>query len=216
MQSEARILELASSASPRPFQSVIFTRNRRVMASANREGVLRIHMVFRHAPDDVLRAIGPALARRKSAAGQEAGERLRGWLASREVVERLTASSRRRSTPAPRPGDRAHLDRLRAEFRAVNAEHFGGRLPEVSLRLCGRMSRRNGHFSSHPLEIAISRKLCEAAEAGEAERTLRHEMIHLWQWLEGRKPGHGRDFRRWAERLEIRPRATRTVAWCDA
>lgn len=95
----------------------------------------------------------------------------------------------------------------------MNEAFFGGRLPDVPLRLSGRMRRRNGHFSAEPLEIAIARRLCEGAADGEAERTMRHEMIHLWQWVEGRKPGHGADFRRWARRLEIHPRATRTVCW---
>jgi predicted SprT family Zn-dependent metalloprotease len=75
------------------------------------------------------------------------------------------------------------------------------------------MKRRNGHFSVHPLEIVISRRLLTHAADGEAERTLRHEMIHLWQHESGRRPGHGADFRRWAERLGVRPRATRTVEW---
>ena len=79
------------------------------------------------------------------------------------------------------------------------------------------MRRRNGHFCTHPLEIVISRRLCRKAEAGEAEKTLRHEMIHLWQHEQGHKPGHGRDFRRWAEKLGVHPRATRDVTWaCDA
>src|SRR5690606_8265322 len=109
--------------------------------------------------------------------------------------------------------DLPHLQRLQGEFDRVNREFFGGRLPRVPLRLSGRMRRRNGHFCSDPLEIAISRTLCHAGAEGEAERTLRHEMIHLWQWMEGKKPGHGADFRRWARRLDIHPRATRTVVW---
>jgi len=69
----------------------------------------------------------------------------------------------------------------------------------------------------NPVEIVISRSLCRNATTGEAEKTLRHEMIHLWQHEQGRTPGHGRDFRRWAERLGIHPRATRAVSWkCDA
>jgi hypothetical protein len=75
------------------------------------------------------------------------------------------------------------------------------------------MRRRNGHFSSDPLEIAISRQLCLRAVDGEAMRTLRHEMIHLWQWAEKRPMGHGPEFRAWARLLDIHPRATRTVCW---
>jgi predicted SprT family Zn-dependent metalloprotease len=77
------------------------------------------------------------------------------------------------------------------------------------------MRRRNGHFSIEPLEIVISRRLCDAAADGEAERTLRHEMIHLWQHVQGDRPDHGAEFRRWAVRLDVHPRATRDVEWLD-
>ncbi len=83
----------------------------------------------------------------------------------------------------------------------------------MPLFLSGRMRSRNGHFSSHPLEIVVSRRLCTHAEAGEAERTLRHEMIHLWQHVQGKKPDHGTEFRAWARRLDVHPRATRRVTW---
>ena len=113
--------------------------------------------------------------------------------------------------------DRPHLERLQEEFDRVNAAFFAGALPRVPLYLSGRMRRRNGHFTADPLEIVISRRLCHHAEDGEAASTLRHEMIHLWQHEQGHKPGHGRDFRRWAEKLGVHPRATRDVSWsCDA
>ena len=86
-------------------------------------------------------------------------------------------------------------------------------LPEVPLFLSGAMRRRNGHFCSHPLEIVISRTLCTHAHPGEAEHTLRHEMIHLWQHASGKKPDHGEEFRAWARRLDVHPRATRRVSW---
>jgi predicted SprT family Zn-dependent metalloprotease len=75
------------------------------------------------------------------------------------------------------------------------------------------MRRRNGHFCSHPLEIVISRQLCTHAAPGESEQTLRHEMIHLWQHVTGKKPDHGPEFRAWARRLDVHPRATRPVTW---
>jgi predicted SprT family Zn-dependent metalloprotease len=128
-----------------------------------------------------------------------------------DLFAHLMDLSHRRRPAADRP----HLARLQAEFDRVNAEHFDGALPRVHLALSGRMTRRNGHFSSTPVEIVISRALCRNALDGEAEKTLRHEMIHLWQFVEGRKPGHGRDFRRWAERLDVHPRATRQVTWRD-
>ena len=97
----------------------------------------------------------------------------------------------------------------------MNEEHFDGALPRVPIYLSGRMRRRNGHFCADPLEIVIARRLCEHAEDGEAEATLRHEMIHLWQHVTGVRPGHGLDFRRWARRLAVHPRAIRQVVWRD-
>jgi hypothetical protein len=193
------------------FRAVVFTRNRRVMVSTGDGGkTLRLRERFREAPVEVWRAIGCVLSRR--------AERTR--LAARQEIVRFL----RENPPDPAPprrrvarSDRSDLARLAAEFDRVNEEHFGGALPRVPISLSGRMRRRNGHFSTHPLEIVISRRLCRKAQAGEAEKTLRHEMIHLWQHEQGHKPGHGRGFRRWAERLGVHPRATRDVTWaCDA
>ena len=194
------------------FRRVVFTRNRRVMVSTGDLGkTLRLNERFRAAPPEVLRAVGRVLSsrplRERDAAKVAIVEYLR---ANPPAVE----GARRRRVPR---GDRAEIERLQAEFDRVNAAFFGGALPRVPIALSGRMRRRNGHFSSHPPEIVISRALCHRAEHGEAEKTLRHEMIHLWQHEHGHKPGHGRDFRRWAERLDVHPRATRDVAWkCEA
>lgn len=198
------------------FESVVFTRNRRVMASVADGGrTLRLHRAFAEAPADVLAALGRLFAPRSTpAARARARTRIRGYLAAALPPPPPAAPPRARAL-RPRSDDLPHLARLRAEFDAVNARYFAGELPAVPIRLSGRMRRRNGHFSSDPLEIAIARTLCERGAPGESERTLRHEMIHLWQWREGRRPGHGSDFRRWARRLGIHPRATRTVAWAD-
>ena len=196
-----------------PFlREVVFTRNRRVMVSTGSGGrTLRLNERFREAPPEVLRAIGCVLSKRPLAVRDAAKVAIVEFL--RENPPAVAGGSRRRV----HGGDRAELERLRAEFDRVNELHFGGALPRVPIALSGRMRRRNGHFSSHPLEIVISRALCQRAEHGEAEKTLRHEMIHLWQHQQGQKPGHGRDFRRWAEKLEVHPRATRDVSWkCEA
>lgn len=181
------------------------------MASVGDAGeTLRLHEAFRDAPEDVLRSIGLVLRGRGRPGEAAARERVRAFL-KRSLPAAPPASRPRPERPSP--ADRVHLQRLRAEFEAVNAAHFGGSLPTVPLRISGRMRRRNGHFSANPLEIAISRRLCEMGAAGEAECTLRHEMIHLHQYVAGRKPGHGKDFRLWAERLGVPPRASRTVCW---
>jgi hypothetical protein len=189
------------------FERLVLTRNRRVMVSVGERGrVLRLHEAFAEAPTEVLRAVGGLL-----------GPRRRGRTAARRVITEFirtipatAPARRRRRVPL---GDRPHLDRLQQEFDRVNAEFFRGGLPRVPIYLSGRMRRRNGHFAANPLEIVISRRLCEHAEDGEAASTLRHEMIHLWQHHNGRRPDHGGEFRQWARRLDVHPRATREVGW---
>jgi len=191
------------------FRRVVYTRNRRVMASvAERGAALRLNAAFADAPEAVLVAVAVLFTtrdRRKKSAARETVMRF---------VSRLpTAPSGQRRVRRVPTADRPHLERLRAEFERVNREHFGGGLPAVPLFLSGRMRSRNGHFSSHPLEIVLNRRLCTHAADGEAEQTLRHEMIHLWQHAAGKKPDHGREFRAWARRLGVHPRASRPVAW---
>ena len=105
------------------------------------------------------------------------------------------------------------IERMQAVFDRVNHASFGGRLPRVPIHLSRKMKRRNGHFSSTPLEIVISWRLCVHGAPGEAEETMRHEMIHLWQYIEGLPVDHGPAFRRAARRLDVHPRATRPVKW---
>jgi hypothetical protein len=191
-----------------PFERVVFTRNRRVMVSVADGGrTLRVHESFRGAPPEVARAIGAMYGRASHAGRERARVVVRDFLRQRPPAP---VGPRRRRLGA---GDRPHLERLAAEFARVNDAHFQGALPEVPLWLSGRMRSRNGHFSVQPLEIVISRRLCTHGEPGEAERTLRHEMIHLWQHAQGGRPDHGAEFRAWARRLDVHPRATREVRW---
>jgi predicted SprT family Zn-dependent metalloprotease len=210
-RSEADTLAVIARVTPQ-FYKVVYTRNRRIMASAAERGrALRLNVAFAEAPEDVLMAVGRLFT------GRDARTRTRAKAVVRAFINGIPADSavprRRPRVRQVEPGDERHLERLREEFRRVNAEQFGGALPEVPLFLSGQMRRRNGHFCSSPLEIVISRKLCTHATHGEAEHTLRHEMIHLWQHVEGHKPDHGADFRAWARRLDVHPRATRRVSW---
>ncbi|HEV2736207.1 MAG TPA: SprT-like domain-containing protein [Longimicrobiaceae bacterium] len=205
---EAAVLAIVCKAGG-GFRRVIFTRNRRVMASVAEGGAaLRLNEAFASAPEAVLAAVATLFSARERRRRAAARETVRRFI--REMPAAPAPARRARRVPA---ADRPHLERLRAEFERVNREHFHGGLPDVPLFLSGRMRSRNGHFSSHPLEIVISRRLCTHAEPGEAERTLRHEMIHLWQHAAGSKPDHGREFRAWARRLGVHPRATRPVVW---
>lgn len=205
-------------AGGRSFERVVFTRNARVMVSTGEGGrTLRLHERFRDAPAAVLRAVG-AMYGRGGRRGAEGTAEVRAYVRG---LPRPAPPPDRRVGGEPRarrqhPADQPHVERLRREFDAVNAAHFGGELPAVPIALSGRMTRRNGHFCAEPLEIVISRRLCTDAEPGEAEMTLRHEMIHLWQHVSGRRPGHGRDFRKMAEALSVHPRARRTVRFSPA
>jgi hypothetical protein len=191
------------------FEKLVLTRNRRVMVSVGEGGrTLRLNECFRDAPATVLRAVGLLYAAGNQKGRSQAREELREFLASRSSA----TPPRRRARRIP-TADRPHLERLRAEFERVNRDHFAGALPTVPIYLSGRMRRRNGHFCISPLEIVLSRRLCTEAAAGEVEQTLRHEMIHLWQHVNGKEPDHGREFRQWARRLGVHPRATRAVRW---
>lgn len=191
-----------------PVSRVVLTRNTRVMASLTGRGTtLRLHGDFATAPVEVLRSLAYLFVPRERMNRSEARRIVRAFLASRVT---LPPVPRTRRVPA---GDREHLRRLLAEFDRINADLFGGVLPRVPLFLSGRMTRRNGHFRACPPEIVLARRLCTHAAPGEAERTLRHEMIHLWQHATGAPLGHGAEFRRWARALGITPRATRSVCW---
>jgi predicted SprT family Zn-dependent metalloprotease len=206
-----RILRVVNAVRPE-IASVVFTRNRRVMISLTADRrVLRVHACFGDAPDAVIRAVATLFGKGSDGVRSRARDTIREFLRVAAPVAPVRAyRPRTRSLPAT---DLPYLRRLRAEFQRVNAEFFDGALPEVPLFLSRRMERRNGHFSTRPLEIVISRRLCTHAQDGEAENTLRHEMIHLWQHRTGGKLGHGPDFRRWARVLDVHPRATRPVVW---
>ena len=208
MRDEAAVLALLRLCGA-PYVRVVFTRNRRIMASAT-GGTLRVHQAFAAAPDEVLDALVSCFMSRVPAKRSGARRVLRGFFAAAAAPE-----PPRSRTRTVRPAHLPHLARLEAEFLRVNDAFFAGALPTVPLFLSERMRRRNGQFSTNPPQIVIAQRLCAEALPGEDERTLRHEMIHLWQHHEGRQLDHGREFREWARRLDIRPRATRSVCWRD-
>lgn len=194
-----------------PYPRVVFTRNRRIMISvASDRATLRMNAAFATADDAVLAAVAQLYT-----AGTRGKKRTRAKEAVQRFIQSIPPSPKppRRRIRRHHPADRPHLERLQAEFDRTNRAHFGGRLPRVPVHLSRNMQRRNGHFSSHPLEIVISWRLCVHGEEGQAEETMRHEMIHLWQYIEGVAVDHGPAFRRMAQRLDVHPRATRPVRW---
>jgi predicted metal-dependent hydrolase len=209
-RTEREILSIVSPVAPQ-IRRVVFTKNRRVMASvAERGTALRLNTAFAAAPEDVLVAVARLFSARDARTRNRARDAVRRFIT---LIPAESVPPRRTRTRQVLASDRPQIERLLAEFRRVNAAHFGGSLPEVPLYLSGQMRRRNGHFSSSPLEIVISRVLCTHALPAESEATLRHEMIHLWQHAQGKKPDHGPEFRAWARKLDVHPRATRPVKW---
>ena len=86
----------------------------------------------------------------------------------------------------------------------------------------GRDLRLNEAFAAAPdavlaavSELFTARNARRRNAAREAEHTMRHEMIHLWQHVEGLPVDHGPAFRRMARRLDVHPRATRNVEWME-
>jgi hypothetical protein len=193
------------------YRRVVFTRNRRVMISvAGDRATLRMNVAFAAADDGVLAAVAHLYT-----AGSRGAKKTKAKEAVRRFIQGIPPHP---APPRPRrrrehPADRPHLERMQAEFDRANRLYFAGRLPRVPIHLSRNMMRRNGHFSSRPLEIVISWRLCVHGEEGQAEETMRHEMIHLWQYIEGAAVDHGPAFRRMAHRLDVHPRATRPVRW---
>lgn len=191
----------------------MFTHNRRTMISVGKDRrLLRMNAAFAAADEALLAEVAvlytPGSRGPRKARAKEAVQRF-----INAIPVSGSAPRPRRVRRRPHPFDRDHVERMQAEFDAANRRYFGGRLPRVPIHISRQMSRRNGHFTSHPLEIVISWRLCVHGAPGEAEQTMRHEMIHLWQYIEGLPVDHGPAFRRMAHRLDVHPRATRPVRW---
>jgi len=207
---QARVADVIRRAGGE-WERVVLTRNRRIMASVARGGRdLRLHESFAGAPEAVLLAVNDLFASRSRRRRAAARSTVREFIRTLPPAEPSRPRERRR---AGSPSDERHLTRLQAEFDRVNQLHFQGSLPNVPIHLSRRMRSRNGHFSSRPVEIVINRRLCSHGAPGEAEHTMRHEMVHLWQHATGRPVDHGTDFRRMARLLDVHPRATRSVRW---
>lgn len=216
-------------------RSVRYRANRTVLLSVSRDGrTLNSHSCFRDAPPEIAEAVAEFLtARRGSAPARRALEQLRGW----EGTDRgLEAARRDRPRRSRRATDGPETGPLRELFDRFNRDRFDGRLPAVPLRVSRRMSRSLGTIRYGPdgetaaggaagpagaaarprsdgeprsvREIAISADLLLPANRTALEDTLLHEMAHAEAWLRHGHRGHGRPWRRIAERVGCAPRAT--------
>ncbi|MFP4624532.1 MAG: SprT family zinc-dependent metalloprotease, partial [Gemmatimonadota bacterium] len=169
-----------------------------------------------------------------SAESRRALDRLREWEGTRRGL-----ASARRARPCPRRAKTNGKETapLRALFDRFNHERFGGRLPDIPLRVSRRMTRSLGIIRYGPdrsavaahgargsrtrpggaaatderaravTEIAISADLLRPANRTALEDTLLHEMAHAEAWLVHGHRGHGRPWRRIAERVGCTPGA---------
>ena len=174
------------------------TDNRSVMVSLTRGRALCIHRGYAMAPDRVLKAVVRFLAPRAPRALRKAAEH--EILSFKPEVYAEGPPRRRRAADRPQPGDRERIERLTRLMRRYNARWFGGGLPELPIRISGRMRTRLGqlclrHDTGAPFEITISRRHLERHGWDEAAHTLLHEMVHLWQHANGHEVDHGPVFR---------------------
>jgi hypothetical protein len=182
------------------------TRNRNVMVSFHGKS-LRVHEGYLAAPVQVHEAIvrfieGRTRADRRAARGEIVAFRL----------ETPPPTRRREQT---HPDDEPLSLKLGEWHERFNAEHFGGGLKAVPVRVSRRMRSRLGHYSAATerdgAEIAISRRHLRRHGWQEALQTLLHEMVHQWQ-DENRLPiDHGRRFRAKAREVGIEASAKRAM-----
>jgi hypothetical protein len=197
----------------REIERVVIHTNRTVMLSLNRR-VLRIHRGYAHAPDRVLKAIVRFLSRRLPRVLRRAAEReFLAFPVEAHAPTRPRPCARERA----RPGDLVLLHRLTSLHQRLNAEHFGGTLNEIPIRLSSRMRTRLGELaveirSGRPLDIAISRRHIARHAWSEVEHTMLHEMVHQWQAETGLRIDHGRTFRQKAREVGVVPAAKRVVS----
>ncbi len=196
---------------------VRYRSNRSVLLSVSRDGqTLNSHACFRDAPPEIVDAmVAVVTIRRDTRSRREALRKLREWEGTRRGLER----ARRRKPRRDRPVNGRETEPLRQLFRELNADRFGGELPEIPLRVSRRMTRALGTVrygdGADParwvMEIAISADLLRPGNRAALEDTMLHEMAHAEAWLRHGHKGHGRPWRRIAERVGCRPRAVNDV-----
>jgi len=182
------------------------TRNRNVMVSF-RGRDLRVHEGYLAAPADVHQAIVAFVEGRTRAERRAAQRHIVSFR-----VDTPKGPSRRERT---RPDDRLLAVKLAEWHAQLNADHFGGTLTTIPVRISRRMRSRLGHYtaatSAEGAEIAISWRHLRRHGWDEALHTLLHEMVHQWQDENGHGLDHGRVFRAKAREVGIQAAAKRVV-----
>lgn len=187
------------------------TRNRTVMVSF-RGGELRMHHGYLDAPPAVLAAIVAFVSARTRSARRAAQEVILGHTVAR--------APRRRRVERMHAADEPIAAVLTEWHARYNAEHFGGRLRTIPVRVSRRLQSRLGHYTAadpraeaaeRSAEIVIGQRHVKRHGWDEALHTLLHEMVHQWQDETGHPIDHGGAFRRKAREVGIVPAARRAV-----
>jgi hypothetical protein len=180
------------------------TKNRNVMVSY-RGNELRVHQGYLAAPRDVHQAIVTFIEGRTRAERRSAQRHIVAF----EVETPLGPARRERTRPEDEP-TAAKLAEWHARY---NAQHFGGTLGGIPVRVSRRMKSRLGHYTAatdgRSGEIAISWRHLRRHGWQEALDTLLHEMVHQWQDETQRPIDHGRAFRVKAREVGIAASARR-------
>lgn len=193
-------------------RQVRYRSNRTVLLSISGDGrTLNSHECFRGAPRRIVDAIVTFVTvSRRSAAYRLALTAIQEWEGSTRGLE---AARRARGRRRVRTVGSA-AEPLRALFDRYNADRFGGRLPRIPLRLSRRMTRALGTISYVETDgrrvvrdIAISADLLLPGNVEVLRDTLLHEMAHAEAWLRHGHRGHGKVWRRIAERVGCVPTA---------
>ena len=100
------------------------------------------------------------------------------------------------------------LDYLKTSFKEFNKLYFNNELPTPQFKI-GRGTTRLGYFQSRrhshfhtTLIISISQYNGLRTQK-DINHTLIHEMIHLWQFVNGYTDSHGTSFKRKAETIRV-------------
>jgi hypothetical protein len=192
---------------------VVTHTNRTVMLSLTPRRILRIHRGYAFAPDRVLKAIVRFLNPRVPRVLRRAAER---EFLTFPVEAHAPSPPRSERHERARPGDLLLLHQLESSHRRLNAEHFGGALGEIPIRLSGRMRTRLGELAAdlrtgRATQITMSRRHLARHSWAEVEHTLLHEMVHQWQAETGLRIDHGPTFRRKAREVGVLPSARRSL-----
>ena len=185
------------------------TRNRNVMVSFHGK-TLRVHEGYLAAPVEVHEAIVKFIEGRTRAERRAARRKI--------VAFKVVTPPQARRRDQTHPDDEPVSLKLGEWHERFNAEHFGGALKSVPVRVSRRMRSRLGHYSAAMerdgggAEIAISRRHLRRHGWEEALQTLLHEMVHQWQDETGLPIDHGRRFRAKAREVGIQASAKRAMA----